>query len=166
MLRRKKFLFNINQLGFTYVEAIISISLTLVAAGAITFGVGKAVRTYKSIYLKERALEELIKYTEEYRMMVAYGEKPLPGKQPRNGHKVNIYNPYQEQRGLGASFGETVQIIEGTMFHIITDKSNETSGDQSGYFNIKTWIEWEDPYVGNTAYKHLAFEVDQAVLMK
>ena len=48
----------------------------------------------------------------------------------------------------------------------ITDKSNETSGNQSGYFNIKTWIEWEDPYVGNTAYKHLAFEVDQAVLMK
>ena len=82
MLQRKKFLFNINQLGFTYVEAIISISLTLVAAGAITFGVGKAVRTYKSIYLKERALEELIKYTEEYRMMVAYGEKPLHGKQP------------------------------------------------------------------------------------
>ena len=44
--------YKINQSGFTYIEAIISITLTLVAAGAISFGVGKAVRTYKSIYLK------------------------------------------------------------------------------------------------------------------
>ena len=52
-----------SQAGFTYIEAIMSITLTLVAAGAISFGVSKGVRTYKSIYLKERAIEELIKYT-------------------------------------------------------------------------------------------------------
>ena len=49
--------YKVSQSGFTYVEAIISITLTLVAAGAISFGVGKAVRTYKSIYLKERAIQ-------------------------------------------------------------------------------------------------------------
>ena len=59
-----------------------------------------------------------------------------------------------------------IPILQQLFAARITVKSNETSGDQSGYFNIKTWIEWEDPYVGNTAYKHLAFEVDQAVLMK
>ena len=154
-----------SQAGFTYIEAIMSITLTLVAAGAISFGVSKGVRTYKSIYLKERAIEELIKYTEEYRMMVAYGERPLPGKPPRNGHKVILYNPAKEKT-LGTDLGDKAEIVEGTLFHIITDKSDETSGDQSGYYNVKTWIEWEDQYVGDKSFKHLAFEVDQAILTK
>ena len=157
--------YKINQSGFTYIEAIISITLTLAAAGAISFGVAKGVRTYKSIYLKERAIEELIKYTEEYRMMVAYGEKPLPGKQPRNGHKVILYNPAKEKT-LGTDWGERAEIVEGTLFHIITDKSDETAGDQSGYYNVKTWIEWEDQYIGSKSFKHLAFEVNQAILTK
>ena len=154
-----------SQAGFTYIEAIMSITLTLVAAGAISFGVSKGVRTYKSIYLKERAIEELIKYTEEYRMMVAYGERPLPGKQPRNGHKVILYNPAKEKT-LGTDWGDKAEIVEGTLFHIITDKSDETSGDQSGYYNVKTWIEWEDQYIGDKSFKHLVFEVDQAILTK
>ena len=157
--------YKVNQSGFTYVEAIISITLTLVAGSAITFGVGKAVRTYKSIYLKERAVEELIKYTEEYRMMVAYGERPLPGKQPRNGHKVILYNPAKEKT-FGTDWGDRAEIVEGTLFHIITDKSNETAGDQSGYYNVKTWIEWEDQYIGDKSFKHLALEVDQAILAR
>ena len=157
--------YKVSQSGFTYVEAIISITLTLVAAGAISFGVGKAVRTYKSIYLKERAIQELIKYTEEYRMMVAYGEKPLAGKQPRNGHKVILYNPAQEN-AFGTDWSERAEIIEGTLFHIITDKSSETAGEQSGYYNVKTWIEWEDKYVGDKSFRHLAVEVDQAILTK
>ena len=165
MLSLNKKYNRINQGGFTYVEAILSITLTLVAAGAISFGVAKAVRTYKSIHLKERAIEELIKYTEEYRMMVAYGERPLPGKQPRNGHKVILYNPAKEKT-LGTDWGDRAEIVEGTLFHIITNKSNETAGNQSGYYNIKTWIEWEDQYIGDRSFKHLAFEVDQSILAK
>jgi type II secretory pathway pseudopilin PulG len=157
--------------GFTYIESILSITLTLVAAGAITFGISKGVRTYKSIQLKESALKALINYTEEYRQMIAYGEKPLSGKQPRNGHKIFIYEPKEEradQFDWGGSFDRG---IEGTLFHIITDKSSETAGEQSGYYNIKTWIEWEDRFVGYEDEgfgnrKHLAFEVNQAVLTK
>ena len=63
-------------------------------------------------------------------------------------------------------WGDKAEIVEGTLFHIITDKSDETSGDQSGYYNVKTWIEWEDQYVGDKSFKHLAFEVDQAILTK
>ena len=150
--------------GFTLVESILSITLTLVAAGAISFGVAKGVRTYKSFDLKEKALQELIRYTEEYRMMIAIGESPMPGKQPRNGHKVMLYNPAHENSDF--SWGGSEHFIEGTLFHIITDKSSETAGEQSGYFNIKTWIEWQDDYIGNSAYKHISFEVDQAILTK
>ena len=53
-----------------------------------------------------------------------------------------------------------------SIYGVITDKSSETAGDQSGYFNIKTWIEWEDNNIGDRAFKHIAFEVDQAVLTK
>ena len=162
-LKFLKFKYKKHPRGFTYVEAIISITLTLISAGAISFGVSKGVRTYKSFHLKERALQELIRYTDEYRMMVAYGERPLPGKQPRNGHKVMLYNPEMEQDGMNWS---DPHFVEGTLFHIITDKSNQTAGDQSGYYNIKTWIEWEDKNIGETAFKHIAFEVDQAVLIK
>ena len=159
------------QMGFTYVEAIISITLTLIAAGAITFGVAKGVRTYKSLDLKENALQHLIRYTEEYRMMVAYGESPLPGKQPRNGHKVVLYNSKWENPSL-FNWGGDEKIVEGTLFHIITDMSSETAGDQSGYYNIKTWIEWPDHNitlkddVGKFEWKNIAFEVNQSILMK
>ena len=54
MLQRKKFLFNINQLGFTYVEAIISISLTLVAAGETHFWCWKSCKRHLSITLKKK----------------------------------------------------------------------------------------------------------------
>ena len=76
-------------------------------------------------------------------------------------HVVN--NPEMEQDGMNWS---DPHFVEGTLFHIITDKSNQTAGDQSGYYNIKTWIEWEDKNIGETAFKHIAFEVDQAVLIK
>ena len=151
--------------GFTYVEAILSITLTLIAAGAISFGIAKGVRTHKSFALKESALKELIAYTEEYRMMIAIGERPLPGKQPRNGQPVVLYNPQEENKGFTWS-GDQDGIVKGVLWRYITDKSLETAGDQSGYYNIKTWIEWEDDFVGRKSSKHIMFEVDQAILSK
>ena len=151
--------------GFTYVEAILSITLTLIAAGAVSFGIAKGVRTHKSFALKESALKNLIEYTEEYRMMVAIGERPLPGKQPRNGHSVVLYNPQKENEKFNWSGGQD-GVVYGVLWHDITDKSLETAGDQSGYYNIKTWIEWEDDFIGSKSFKHIMFEVDQAILKK
>ena len=58
---------------------------------------------------------------------------------------------------------DAVEVMEHTS---IESQSDETAGEQSGYYNVKTWIEWEDQYVGDKSFRHLAFEVDQAILTK
>ena len=69
------------------------------SSSAFSFSGQKAIKVYKSQQLKDKAVEALIQYTEDYRMMVAYGEKPIPGKQPRgeDGHKVILYNAEDEK---------------------------------------------------------------------
>ena len=174
---KKKHLFNSLQRGFTYVEGILAISLTLVASTAIAFSVQKAINTYKSQQLKDRAVETLIQYTEDYRMMVAYGEKPIPGKQPRgeDGHKVILYNA-EDEKADNFSFGALEATAYGYLFHNIqlVNQSRECSkdlGEKRGYYNIKTWIEWQDIFdkkddtqIRNR--KNISFEVNQAIIIE
>ena len=150
--------------GFTYVEAILTVIITLFISTSIAYAVIRAQNIQQSLFIKEQAIKALKKYTDEYRALVAYGERPLPGKQPRFGHDAVLFDPSEELENLNFQEGEG--IVNARLYHIITDKSYLTAGDQSGYFNIKTWIEWTDPYKGKPAKKHLAVEVDQAIFRK
>ena len=152
--------------GFSYIETIISIVLTLAVSTAVLSGVSEGITWYQKLVIKEKAVNKLIDYTNEYRAMVAYGEKPLQGTQPPGGHDVIIHDPSTEYIFL-PSFGNTHGVVEGKLWHKIEDRSDQTAGDQSGYFNIKTWITWnEDQYFSFGEKKHIAFEVDQLVLIK
>ena len=153
-----------NYNGFTYVEAILTVLLTLLMATSISYAVVRAQTLQKSLNLKERAFKELKNYTNEYRTLVAFGERPLSGKQPRFGHEVILFDPSEELKEI--QFGVKEGVVAGRLYHIITDRSSTTSGDQSGYYNIKTWIEWTDTYTGKPINKHLAVEVDQAILKR
>ena len=46
LFNKKKRLINLAQKGFTYVEGILAISLTLAASTAIAFSIQKAISTY------------------------------------------------------------------------------------------------------------------------
>jgi len=174
---KKKRLINLTQKGFTYVEGILAISLTLAASTAIAFGIQKSISTYKSQGLKDKALEALIQYTEDYRMMAAYGENFAPGKQPRGdaGHLVVLYNA-EDERADNFSFGTAARKIEGNLFHDIqlierSAECDEDLGERQEYYNIKTWIEWEDPFDGLKDdvvrnRKNLSFEVNQIIVKK
>jgi len=152
--------------GFSYVETIISIVLTLAVSTAVLSGVSEGISWYKKLMIKEKAVNKLIDYTNEYRAMIAYGEKPLQGKQPPAGHDVIIYDPKKEYLFL-PSFGNDRGVVSGKLWHKIEDKSDQTAGDQSGYFNIKTWITWNEEQIFSFGEKkHIAFEVDQLVLIK
>jgi type II secretory pathway pseudopilin PulG len=153
--------------GFSYVESIIAIILTLAIATAALSGISEGISWYQKLIIKEKALNKLMDYTNEYRAMIAYGEKPLQGKQPPGGHDVTIYDPSEEYTEL-SSYAEPYGIVKGKLWHKIEDMSHLTAGDQSGYFNIKTWITWNDgQYFGyGDEKKHIAFEVDQLVLIK
>ncbi len=153
-----------NYYGFTYVEAILTVFLTLLIATSVSYSVVRAQSLQKSLNLKEQAIKALKDYTNEYRTLVAFGERPLSGKQPRFGHEVILYKPEDELTNVNWDPNEGV--VSGRLYHIITDKSSATAGDQSGYYNIKTWIEWTDNYRGKPINKHLAVEVDQAILRK
>ncbi|MBI45177.1 MAG: hypothetical protein CMG66_03310 [Candidatus Marinimicrobia bacterium] len=164
------------QRGFTYVEGILAITLTLAASSAVAFGIQKSIRTYKSQQLKDKAVEALIQYTEDYRMMVAYGETPFPGKQPRgeNGHKIVLYDASNERE---MSFGGNKEAVaHGYLFHDIqvvrnSSECDQILGEKKEYYNIKTWIEWDDIFDKKDdefTYrnrKNLAFEVNQAVIL-
>ena len=156
---------NKHNAGFGLIEILVSIILTLCVCYALLTGMNEGVIWYKSLHIKEKAVVELIKYTDQYRMMVAYGEVPLSGVQPRGGHTVELYVPDDEYINL--SYAANEGAIYGKLFHKITDKSNLTAGDQSKYFNIKTWIEWtEENFFSFVDKKHIAFEVDQAVIIE
>jgi type II secretory pathway pseudopilin PulG len=165
------------QKGFTYVEGILAITLTLTAASAVAFGIQKSINTYKSQQLKDKAVEALIQYTEDYRMMVAYGETPFPGKQPRgeNGHKVVLYDASNE-REMSFGRGNKEAVSHGYLFHdiqIVRDSKecDQILGEKKAYYNIKTWIEWDDIFDKKDDQftfrnrKNLAFEVNQAVIL-
>ena len=158
-------LYNKLNQGFTYIESIIAISLTLAATTAIAFGIAKGVRAYRTIELKERAVEELIKYTDQYRMLVAYGETPQSGIRPLGGEEVTLLDPEEENAGFTWG-GNSANLVIGKLYHKLTNKSTETVGNQSGYWNIKTWIEWDDTFLGDHTVKNLAFEVNQAIIKK
>ena len=156
--------YNKSYFGFSYVEAILTVIITLFISTSIAYAVVRAQNIQQSLFIKEQAIKALKKYTDEYRALVAYGERPLPGKQPRFGHDVVLFDPSEELTRI--TWGNNEGIIDAKLYHIITDKSYLSAGDQSGYFNIKTWIEWTDPYRGKPTKKHLAVEVDQAIFRK
>ena len=174
---KKKHLLDSLQKVFTYVEGILAIGLTLVASTAIAFSVQKAISTYKSQQLKDNALEALIQYTEDYRMMVAYGETPFPGKQPRGetGHKVTLYDA-QDEKDDKFSFGGKRAKSHGYLFHDIrlirrSSECDKSLGERKEYYNIRTWIEWDDIFdkkndeLTTRNRKNLSFEVNQAIIV-
>ena len=147
--------------GFSYVDAILTVIVTLFISTSIVYAVIRAQNIEQSLHLKERAINELKKYTDEYRALVAYGERFLPGKQPRFGHEIDLFDPSEEL--TEQTFNEEAGVVKAKLYHMITDRSNSTAGNQSAYFNIKTWIEWTDPYKNKPIDRHIAVEVDQAV---
>ena len=53
---KKKHLINLAQKGFTYVEGILAISLTLAASTAIAFSIQNAISPYQSHGLTDKTL--------------------------------------------------------------------------------------------------------------
>jgi len=150
------------QTGFTIMEAVVSIIITLIGAFFISYSMVRGINLYKSINFKRLATEKLIEYTDEYRTMVAYGEQFQSGVQPRNGHDVVLYNPKWEFENI--NFNGRDGVLEAKLYHKI--ERLETIGDISKVFNIQTWIVWNEEQIFNfSKEKHLAFEVTQAVLI-
>ena len=119
-------------------------TIILLASSFLLYGISNPINNTANVRLKEDALEELTKYTNQWQSYVAAGYDPIGGTQPVYGDEVFI--------------GENDN-IEARMYHEITEKY---TGQYSKYYNIKTWIEWEKDYQGKNKNR-LDFEVNQMV---
>ena len=119
-------------------------TIILLASSFILFGISNPIKNTKNIRLKQEALEELIKYTNQWQSYVAAGYDPIGGVQPVYGDQVFIGNN---------------DVIEARLFHEITE---QYSGQYSKFYSIKTRIVWKKDYSGPKDEK-LEFELNQMV---
>ncbi len=137
-----------NQSGFTLIEAVTGVMITLLAASAIMMGVSKAQSTLNSIHLRERAFEELKIYTDYWKSMAAAKRIGATNSSNMNGERVALIKDKN---------GNTV--VSGSLYRKIRRGSD--SGEYSIYYNIKTYIEWEDNVFGGKELKRLEFNTKQ-----
>ena len=116
--------------GFTLIETLIGVLLTLVVCSALFLGMTQAKLYLESIRIKEKAYQELKNWTNEWKSMVAAGVSNFPNDGP-GGERIPLKKDSQ---------GNT--IIEGKLFKKIT-KANE-SGQYSVFYNIETFITWSN----------------------
>jgi len=129
--------------GFSLIEIMVGSIVILLASSFLLYGISQPVQSSIDIRLKQEALEELIKFTNEQKSLVSISEEgSTQGIETRN---INIGSNNH---------------IDATLFLDIT--CNYT-GQYSKYCNIKTWIEWNNPqYQGE--HDRLDFEVNQMVI--
>ncbi len=132
------------QKGFTLVEVITGVIITSVAAIAIMRGVSTSSASLKSIRIKEKAFEELKIWTDDWKSKIAGGVHVNPGQYPPFGQTVTL---------MTNEDNETV--VSGKLFRDI--RISRESGEYSKFYQIKTWIEWDDIASDNDAKKNLEF---------
>ncbi len=139
------------QHGFTLVEVITGVIITSIAAMAIMKGVSSSASSLKSIRIKEKAFEELKIWTDDWKSKIAGGVHVNPGQYPPFGKTITL---------ITNEDNETV--ITGRLFRDI--RKSRDSGEYSEFYQIKTWIDWEDMTSGKEVSKNLEFITYQLAL--
>ncbi len=134
--------------GFTLVEAMTGVMITVIAATAIMLGVSKAQSTLNSIRLREKAFEELKIYTDYWKSMAAAGKISSVSSSNVNGETVILLKDQDNN-----------PVVTGKLFRRI--KRATDSGEFSVYYKVNTWIEWKDNTVGGDKVKTIKFNTKQ-----
>ena len=139
------------QKGFTLVEVVTGIIITSVAAIAIMRGVSASSASLKSIRIKEKAFEELKIWTDDWKSKIAGGVHVNPGQYPPFGQSITLTKNKNNE-----------EVVSGRLFRDI--KISTESGEYSQFYQIKTWIEWEESVSGTQVDKNLEFITYQLAL--
>ena len=126
----------------------------------------KGVRHTESIRLKNAAYSELKRWTEEWRANIASGYTPIGGSSGSfcNDTWLDVKILSENGENLESIIVRHENSTRAKLCREVTTVPGLTNN--TTYYNIKTWIEWEDKYVGDKSFRHLAVEVDQAILTK
>ena len=130
------------QQGFSLIELAVGSLITLIAATAVMTGVSSTRSTLKSLYIHERAYEELTNYTNFWKGKV--------GVSGWNGDASWISDP-----PVDLFFGENP-----TTAKVLRKIEKMSSDHPFPHYLIKTKIIWDDISTGNTE-KSMTYEVHQ-----
>ena len=124
----------------------------------------KGVRHTESIRLKNAAYLELKRWTEEWRANIAAGYSPIGETSGTFCHSVWLDVKILSETGenLESIIGQHTYATEANICREISTRQGLTK--YSAYYNIKTWIEWEDNFRGlnsDSNKEKLEFEMSQ-----
>jgi len=131
------------QQGFSLIELAVGSLITLIAATAVMTGVSSTRSTLKSLYIHERAYEELTNYTNFWK-----------GKVGVSGWSGDA-NWITSDPSVTLIFGE-----KPTTAQVLRKIEKMSSDHPFPHYTIKTKIIWDDMSTGN-AEKSMIYEVQQ-----
>ena len=145
---------------------LVSIVITSIAVSSLAFAIAKGVRHTESIRLKNAAYLELKKFTEDWRGIIATGYEPNEGTFPDRCKDVYLDVKILSKSGEDLELG-TENSTNAEVCRQIT-KIEDPDKPYSTYYNLKTYIAWEDNFRGlNLDAKRdtLEFEINQIAIV-
>ena len=128
-------------------ELMVGCLIATLASTFLMYGISSTTSSVQDIRLEQDALEELIGYTNRWQSYIAAGYDPNSNAFPQ-GEPV-IIGENDNKKG-----------IDATLHYNITE---QYTGQYSKYYNIKTWIRWNNSYLTGERSKQLDFELNQMV---
>ena len=138
--------------GFTLIETMIAVLLTAFITTTLMFGITQTKMYLGSIRVKEQAFIELRNYTNEWKMKLAAGA----GIE----NEANTLNNCGIPQEIVLKEFSNKEIIVGKLDCEIEAANN---GDYSKWYDIKTWIIWENNnlFFENSSSDTLEFKTHQ-----
>ena len=154
--------------GFTLVEVLVSIVIASIAVSSLAFAIAKGVKHTESIRLKNAAYLELKEWTEEWRANIASGYTPIGGSSGTfcNDTWLDVKILSENGENLESVIAQHENSTRAKLCREVTTVQGLTN--YSNYYNIKTWIEWEDNFRGlnsDSNREKLEFEVNQIAIV-
>ena len=141
------------QQGFSLIELAVGSLITLIAATAVMTGVSSTRSTLKSLYIHERAYEELTNYTNFWK-----GEVGVNGWNGDDSWIISDPNVTL----MSAPTGKLAPVppVNPIMARVMRKIEKQSGGHPFPHYSIQTKIIWDDISTGNTE-KSITYEVHQ-----
>jgi len=121
--------------GFTLLEVMLAVIIIAIASIGLMKSVSYAKAELHSISLRDRAFQELTKYTNYWKARVAGYPVAPPPQVGGIGDEVILFTEEEGHLSKGYLYRRIEKITKG--------------GTTAQYYSLKTWIEWKDYSFGD-----------------
>ncbi len=128
--------------GFTFIEVMIAVVIVSIAAVGLMYGTVHAKGELRALYLKERATDILVNYTEYWKGKINAGEVSY-------SELINSNTP--KQVAITMSDEDEEGVLGEIFYEIRNDVPSAYSEPTFKRRRLKTWIVWEHSVFGEGA---------------